>query len=102
MRGQLSLKIQELRKEMQDKLCKSLTSTAHHVHSNAASTCSMLCQQSSTSSIGNSAPESTGSSDVPDETMKRLNALPKFITDFFHQMKNGCEDFLNLPKYLMI
>ena len=93
LRGQLSLEIQELRKEnvaLKEKLYASLTSKT--LLANAAPEPQPQCQQSkSYSSSGISAPES--SSDVPDETVKRFNSLPKSLMEFFEQMKNGCEDF---------
>jgi uncharacterized coiled-coil DUF342 family protein len=93
LRGQLSLEIQELRKEnteLKEKLRESPTSTTLLV--NAAPESQPQCQQSKSYS-----PESI--SDVSDATVKRFNSLPKSITEFFEQMKNGCEDF---PKFTEI
>ena len=61
------------------------------------------CQQSrSCSSIYsvNSAESSSDPLSVSNETVKRFNLLPiKSLTEFFEQMKNGCEDF---PKFTEI
>ena len=80
LRGQLSLEIQELRKEnvaLKEKLHASLTTTTLYLPMLPLN----LNHNADNPSPGISAPES--SSDVPDETVKQFNSLPKSLMEFF-------------------
>ena len=94
LKAQLSLEIQQLKQEN-----LSLKQKLHQVSTKhpAVTVPEPQYQKSRTT---NCEPESSNDPlSLPDATVKRFNSLPKTLTEFFEQMKNGCEDF---PKFTEI